>query len=76
MADKTVTDVSKEYAESPFQPVADLDIQQIKRRAHPLKTGKLEKDVDALLRTQGFSLDETLTAPKKRGKPRGRRLRK
>jgi hypothetical protein len=58
---KRVTDVSGEYDGDAAPPASDTDIARIKREAVALKTGRVERDVDALLHAKGLPLDQTLS---------------
>jgi hypothetical protein len=74
MAEKRVVDVTGDYQDAGVRAATDDELHRIKRGAVPLRTGKLEKDVDALLHSKGVPLDESLaSAVKHYG--RGRRLR-
>lgn len=64
MTAKRVHDVSDEYEEA--RPASDNDIARIKHAATGLRTGRLEKNVDALLGAKGLRLDEALATPKPR----------
>lgn len=63
---KRVTDVSDEYhqaapAHQPMvAPASDKKIAKIRRLATPLRIGKLEKDVDAVLMSKGLAIDQPL----------------
>lgn len=70
MAAKRVADVSADY-ESTQHGATNTEIGRIRKLSKPLQTGKLERDVDALLRSKGVRLDETAGGKRLRG-PRGR----
>lgn len=73
MASKRIQDVSGEYPQDAARPASDAQVASIKRAATPLRTGRLERDVDAVLVAKGFRLDEAIGGARK--KKAGRRLR-
>jgi hypothetical protein len=75
LADKRVQDVSGDY-ESGNQPAGDADIRRIRRQATALTTGKLERDVDEVLRAKGVRMDEPLGEKSLRKASAGRVLRR
>ena len=62
MASKRVADVSADYTDGQEHRASNAELGRIRKLAQPLQTGKLERDVDALLRAKGVPLDETVGA--------------
>jgi len=62
MSAKRVSDVSSDYTDVTEHVATNSEVQRIKRAASRLQTGKLERDVDALLRSKGVGLNDVVGA--------------
>jgi hypothetical protein len=71
MAAKRVADVSSDYSDGGEHPASNARLGRIRKQAQPLPVGKLERDVDALLRSKGVRLDEPVRE-KRLGRAKGR----